>query len=462
MQITKEFNDALSSAALFAMENDNFAIISHYDADGLCAASIVAKALEREGKSFKIRIVKQLYRETMEEIKSMGKNFIFSDFGSGQIEIVKENFQNFLILDHHQSPLPFEPLHINPFFFSVDGGNEISGAGMCYLFAKALNPKNSDLSALAIIGAVGDMQDFSGSLIGINREIMADAEAEKILTVSKDLRLYGRISRPLVQFIEFSSSPVIPGLTANEKACIKFIAELGIELKEREHWKSYNDLSKEEKRLFSSSLILHMHEQKVPEWKIRELIGEVYTLNKEPFNSPLRDAKEFATLLNSCGRHQQPEVALAVCMGDREENYSKAVSLMAEHRKQLREGIEFIHKEGIEEFKNFYFFDAKDVIKESIVGIIAGMLYGSNLLSENKPIIAMALNEDGSAKVSGRGTKYLVNNGLNLGKTFKEICAELSDASDGGGHKIAAGCKIKPEHKERFLKLLDSKLAQGK
>jgi RecJ-like exonuclease len=153
-----------------------------------------------------------------------------------------------------------------------------------------------------------------------------------------------------------------------------------------------------------------------------------------------------------------PEVALRVCMGDRGESYNSALSLLAEHRRQLREAIEFLHSAGIEERETFYFFDSGDKIKDSIVGIVAGMLYGSGILAENKPIFAFARSEDGLIKVSGRGTQDLVYRGLNLGKLLKEICAELGDSSNGGGHKIAAGCRISPEHREKFLSLLSQKL----
>jgi RecJ-like exonuclease len=462
MADTVSLENALSDAASFVREKDNFAIVSHYDADGLCAAAILAKALERENKHYEIKIVKQLYAETMEEIKGMGNNYIFSDFGSSQIGIIKQNFSDFLILDHHQpATQEYEPLHINPFFFSVNGGNEISGAGMCYLFAEKLNPLNRDLSALAVVGAVGDMQDFSGRLLGMNRRILDDAVSSGLLDVSEDLRLYGRISRPLVQFLEFSGSPSLPGLTADEKACTKFISGLGIPLKGPDNsWRAYSGLSAEEKRIFTTSLILHLREKNVPERRVRSFIGEVYTLLQEDEKSPLRDAKEFATLCNSCGRHGRGEVALSVCMGDRSKAYSDALSLLTEHRKQLRQGISYIKEKGIEEKENFYFFDAGSEVKESIVGIIAGMLYGSGLLSETKPVFAMATNEDGSLKVSARATKALVERGLNLGALLKGICAEMSDSSEGGGHSIAAGCRIKPEERGKFLSILGDRIKE--
>ena len=129
---------------------------------------------------------------------------------------------------------------------------------------------------------------------------------------------------------------------------------------------------------------------------------------------------------------------------------------MREHRTALRKGIEFVEQNGVEERKNFYFFDAKDEIQDSLVGIIAGMLYGS-VIEENKPIIAFARNEDNTIKVSGRATSHLVRKGLDLGLAFKEIGKEINGV-EGGGHKPAAGAKVLEEKLEEFLEALEKKI----
>ncbi len=179
---------------------------------------------------------------------------------------------------------------------------------------------------------------------------------------------------------------------------------------------------------------------------------------KEFPKSPLRDAKEFATMLNATGRHGESEIGRAVCLGDRSKQYKKALSLLLEHRRQLRNGIELMQSEGVKETGSFYYFDAGDRIQDSIVGIVAGMLYGSGFISPNKPIIALARHEDNSIKVSARGTQDLVRAGLNLGLALKETCAELGEKSEGGGHFIAAGCRIDESELEKFLSLLGKEI----
>jgi RecJ-like exonuclease len=442
------------------LKRNDFVIVNHHDADGLCSAAIIEKALEREEKNFKQITAKQLYSDTIKEIKRKGKNFVFVDFGSGQIDLLKETLkENFFVIDHHQ-PLKINyEFHLNPFLFGFDGGTEISGAGMTYMLAKELNKKNKDLSALAVVGAVGDMQDYTGKLKGLNREIVKEAEEINLIKKENDLRLYGKISRPLIQFLSFSTNPIFPGLTANEKACREFISRTGIELKQNEEWKTYSDLSKEEKKKFVSELIMYLISNGFSEEKAKNIIGETYTLLKEEKKSPLRDAKEFATLLNSCGRHGKSDIGLKVCLGDRNQAYKNAMHLLIEHRKQLKKGIEWVQRNGVKEEKEFYFFNAEKNIKEEIVGIIAGMLYGS-ILVKQKPIIAFAIQDNGLIKVSARGTDELIKKGLNLGKLLKEICIELGNEAEGGGHKIAAGCRINSSQVKEFKEKLNEKIRE--
>lgn len=448
-------------------ERNNFFIVHHYDCDGLASAAVIVKALERAGKKVSgTKWLKQLYIEDFEEIKEEGKdngaeNYCFLDFGSLFLERMKEEFgENFFVIDHHQVKEGSDnEKHLNACTFGFSGNDEISSSGTVYLLAKELDEENKDLSALAIVGAAGDMQESRGNFEGLNKEILEDGISAGVLEVKKDLRLYGRVSRPLIQFLMYSSEPILPMLTANEANCAKFLQGLGIELKEGEHWRCYEDLKQEEKQKLVSGLMMQLMQFKVPEWKLQELIGEVYVLKKEMQKSPLSDVKEFATMLNACGRNERAELALKVCLGDREEAYSKALSLMAWHRMNLRKGIELMQEKGVEERENFYYFDSEGKIPDSIIGIVAGMLYGSGLISWNKPIIALARHQDGSIKASGRGTRELVRRGLNLGIAVREIAKELRQA-EGGGHKVAAGIKFEEKDKEKFLKILDEKIKE--
>lgn len=446
----------IKEVCAFIRERDNFTVVGHYDADGLSASGITGLLLKRLGKKFTIHNTKYPERGKMKEIRSWGNNFIFVDLGSGQLHVLEEELadKEFCIIDHHKPHNESDRPQANPHLSGVDGVNSVSGAGMAYLVARELSKKNKDLSKLAIVGAIGDMQDFDiGKLTGINVEILKEGEESGEVVVKKDLTLFGRHSRPLVQFLSYSADPFLPGLTANEENCRDFLHSLGIPLKAGETWNYYIDLNEDQKKRLISGLYVYGKQHGVPEDALRRLVGSVYEFPKEPERTELRDAKEFSTLLNACGRHDKTEIGVRVCMGDRKEAYQEARSLLQMHRKMLREGIEWAQENIIDEYKNMYVIDAGAKIKDTLIGVIAGMLYGTNVIRNDKPVIAITLNEDGELKISGRGTMHLVRKGLDLGDAMKTVAEKLG--GEGGGHNVAAGARLDPKLKKEFLTELD-------
>lgn len=438
------------------------AVIYNHDADGITSGAIGVSTLLRLGKTVKTLCLKQIYADEIQNILNLNADhYLFIDFGSGQLDLLQQHFKSFMVLDHHEPQNVEHELHLNPLLFGIDGGTEISAAGVAYAVSRSVTGKNTDLSPLAVVGALGDMQDsHHGKLSGFNESLVQEAVEEGFLRVSVDLRLYGRVSRPLAQFLMFSTSPILPGLTGNEEACNHFLAWLGIETKDENGWRSYEDLTVEERKKLVSALLMRLAEHQVPEWKLAQLIGENYTLIFEENKSPTRDAKEFATLLNAMGRHKFYDTALAVAMGDRGAAFGKAQTHLQQHRQQLAKGIELVNTPGkLQEFESFYFFDAGDQIKDSVVGIVAGMIYGSGKLNEHKPIFGLTKVDEQFVKVSGRGSDLAVKEGLHLGLMFRAMAAELGNSAEGGGHAIAAGIKFSASDQDRFLELLPNLLA---
>jgi single-stranded-DNA-specific exonuclease len=139
-------------------------VISHHDADGLSSASIVGAALARAKARFTIRIVEELREENVDELsKQKPDTIIFADIGSGYMELLAKRLdvKSSFILDHHppNAEVPKNIFQLNPHEFGIDGAKLVSAAGVCYLVARELSTENKDLSAVAVVGALGDMQD---------------------------------------------------------------------------------------------------------------------------------------------------------------------------------------------------------------------------------------------------------------------------------------------------------------
>ncbi len=165
-----------------ASKESTILTVTHFDADGLTAGAIAFEAVKRLNTIVHLRIVENLSEKTIEEIGKIDADFIiFSDIGSGYLDIVSKGLKNreIVIADHHQvlGEAPPNLHHFNTHLMGFNGSEEISGAGTAYLLAKAIDPKNVDLSALAIVGCLGDQQDKGPkrSLIGLNTEILEDA-----------------------------------------------------------------------------------------------------------------------------------------------------------------------------------------------------------------------------------------------------------------------------------------------
>lgn len=461
--------------ALKIKNAEDIVVISHIDADGITAGSIAARSLERLGKNFRIEFVKQLDARIIGNLKDENPQLVwFTDLGSGMLHEMYG--LNAVITDHHvpsasQVVLPREKrknlstffdalnkteiLQLNPHLFNKDGAVDISGSGTTYLVARELDRRNVDLSALAIVGAIGDMQDTEYlKLVGTNRILLREAKENGYIDYLMDARFFGRETRPVYKMLQYSTDPILPTITGDEKAAMRFLRELGIPLK-RESWRRWIDLTIEERKLILSELVKLILRMGYGHELASRLIGEVYILSHEERGTPLRDAKEFATLLNACGRYRQAFIGYQVCLGDRDEYYKRALSMLSRHRRNLVEGINFVKEIGLIKREYLQYFHAGSNINENIVGIVASMIL-SEEGKEQLPIIAFANSEDGNIKVSVRSPRVLVNQGVDFSIIMKEASAMVGGY--GGGHNIAAGASIPPGKEEEFIDIVEKML----
>lgn len=454
----QRFDRAAVQCAELIKKSKETLVVSHIDADGLTAAGIMCTALGRLQKPYETTFLKKLDDAALKKIadSSGGRLVIFTDLGSGALASIKSSGINAVVTDHHR-PTPVDhDYHMNPHLFGLNGSTEISGAGVAFLLSLKLGD-NMDLSSLAIVGAVGDLQDMRAhALVGVNRQILELAAANGFISYEKDLKLFGRQTRPIYKLLQYSSDPFIPGLSGCEDACVAFIENAGVPVK-TDSWRRWIDLSTQEKKALTSKLFQYCMSCGMPPHKIQRLVGEVYTLLHEKAGTELRDAPEYSTLLNATARYDHADTGLKVCMGDRGEAFNYARDLLEAHRHNLVNGLNLVADKGVCRLANLQYFDAGDKIRETIVGIIAGMSSSLDCVSREVPVIGLARSESG-IKVSARGNHDLILRGLNLAMALDEAASAVGGV--GGGHDIAAGATI-PEGKEaEFLAILDKKIGE--
>ena len=456
-------------------------IYTHIDADGIAAGAILGKAFYRANIPFQITVLRQLEKEEILKIvKRQSNNFIFfSDFGSGQyLELQERLIENghltsFIILDHHfpqnintkeeidlinEIHQKTAPWQINPYFYGIDGSIEISGAGLCYYFAKTLNEKNFDLSPVAIVGAIGDIQNRgeNKSFIGLNSLIVDEAKRDGYIEIIDDLNFSS--IKPLNEAIAYSSEIILPGLSKDVNKTLKFLQSLGILMENSEgNIRTLKDLNKDEKQKISSAIIEYasLKLDIEPNEIIKKLIINRYLMKKDNAYSALYDSNEFSYVLNACGRTNNASLGIAIAMGDRTIAYQQVHDIILNYKNSILKGLSWIkEKNKIHQMDFIQYFFGEDIIPEKIIGTISSILIldRSELIDIMKPVFGIAIREDENVyKISGRAHEEIVNRGINLSEAIRDTLEFINLDSLGGGHPPAAGTKVPVEKIEVFL-----------
>jgi single-stranded-DNA-specific exonuclease len=448
-----------AKAIMETVEKDGFIhVFSHLDADGVAAAAIIGKALFRLDARFRLRVTQWIDEKIIGEIISDKPQLVvLTDFGSGYLDLLDEKVPGFrvLILDHHQITGDVDNenfVQVNPHLQGIDGATDVSGSGVAYFVAKAVNAENVDLAPIALVGALGDLQDKNEQrkLGGLNELIVDDAVAAKLVTVEKDLTFFGRETRPIHRALAATNSPFIPGLSGEEDKSLAFLASLDIKPKEGEKWRALRDLTEDEKKRLSSALADYLISKGLHA-EVANLIGNVYVLANEEAWTPLRDAREFAVLLNSTGRMDRPSLGIAICMGDRGAALEEANKVLEDYRKSISTYLGWVMEkpERMKELENIYVVYGETFINEKIIGTISSIL-STSLTNPEKPLIAFSnIEEENAAKFSARTTAMALSKGVNLGDVMR--VASEKYGGKGGGHNVAAGAQVPIDQTENFI-----------
>jgi len=425
-------------------ERGDVIVYSHIDADGLCSAGIFSSVLDREGIGHEVRFLKQV-----EKAPRGGDLTVFLDFGSGQLELLK-GLGDVIVIDHHQPQnyLWDGLLHLNAYDLGIDGSAGISAAGMSYLVGQGFGD-NTDLASLAVIGAVGDVQNFWGKFEERNVEILEQAVKNGQVKVENDVLLYGRHSRPLFKSLQYFTDPYVPGVSNSESGSSSLLKSLGIRMRHGLGFRTMAELSFGERQKLGNELIKRALGAAPPRLKKhvpRLIVGETYELLNEKPRTELRDVDEFSTVLNACGKNGNPELGFEIAKGNRERE-GEMNKFVRKHRQNLARGMEKVGDE-IFQGRGYQYFDGRGKVGETLIGTIASMLLGSEYTDPYKPILGIA-GEGTTLKISARCSRLLVLEGENLGLTLRKAAEGVGGI--GGGHAPAGGAFVPEEKLEEFL-----------
>jgi hypothetical protein len=225
-------------------------------------------------------------------------------------------------------------------------------------------------------------------------------------------------------YFEFSGNP---------EGVDEFLSKLGIS-------GEVGDLDIDSLRRLTSALVLTLLKRGCLE-AIDSIVGDRYYLKHEV----IRDARRLVSIVNTCGKLEEPSVGFSLCLRDRGA-LEHALELDRDNRQALINTMKMV-EQSLCEKEHLRCVILSDV---SGTGAIAGTV--TRYLFPDKPFIGLNRMSD-IVKVSGRGTRKLVSQGLDLASALRSAAEAVGGV--GGGHSIASGASIPLGCEEEFLRVAD-------
>jgi len=439
LDLPRVYRDRLDRAVSLLRRSAAVRIFTHYDADGLAAGAIVAKALRRAGFFIHLTAGHNLDGEIAASLEAEGNELVvLCDMGSGQLDAVERLSAPVIILDHHK-PLRETTkadgvVQINPYFGEINGMEELCGASTAFTFALHLDAKNWDCAPLAIAGMTADRQHVQGFL-GPNGQIVAEAQKRKLILQERTLNLPGG---PVGEALTSCIDPYFAGLSGRPEAVAAFLKELKIDPR-----KPLRELDEPAKRRLATGLSMRLLRQGCRPETVEEITGTVIHIP-----SLEATAVDLMELLSACGRLEHPADGVAMALGD-PKALESAKRLREDYQASIRAQLLRIEAEGVAQRDHIQHFVGPN-------GNLAGTQCGlamAFLLDQSKPCLALA-SGNGKTRISSRGTRWLVSRGLDLAAALREAAAAVGGV--GGGHPVASGATIPQGREEEFLSRVDA------
>ncbi|HIJ07181.1 MAG: Uncharacterized protein XE11_1547 [Methanomicrobiales archaeon 53_19] len=370
--------------------SDFVEIYAHHDVDGVAAASIICTALTRIHVPFHLHIRSTITRDMIPDDTPV----LLCDFGSSLPDLP----ESVMVIDHHVPSFSGE-FHVNPRLSGIDGDLELSASGAAYYVARELG-ENRDLTGLAIMGVIGDRQDF----LGQNREILNEGIGNGVISTRPGFMLAGRT---LYDRLFLATDPYLPGISGNDTVCREMARIV------------QPDLPAEDDSFFLSRLVLGVDEE-ASATALQRIVSDSYQLEREV----IPWAPAMAAVIDACGKSGRGGLAVSLCMGD-PAGLEEAWDIFSEFRQKILMSVE--SADVIDE--GWY-----RVAYQTVSSDVADLL--STDISRSSPVFVIA-GDDEFCSVSARTPP-----GLHLDLDSIVRTAAAAVGGSGGGHMKRAGATI--------------------
>lgn len=389
-------------------------LFSHADVDGISSLKILSSLKEIYPQiNFEFNLLGFFSIKSLQK-KIFGPELLFFlDLGAAFLPELSIFKNQIIILDHHKlnenKTKPQNLIHVNPELFGEDGGRTGCGASLSFALLFFLDSKQAIKKiSYFFAGMIGDKQD-RGAPTWVNRELIHFLLQQKKI---KKSRYNLNFLKSTGETLKYSFAPIFPS----------FFGKINKKINKKE---CYNLMLKQISGLKNKCI------------KKEEL--------KEIYYSPLLEPFYFT--------------------------FFKIYSFFATHSSNMfLESNEQLQKKKLEEFKKKILIPLSKEINKTYIDskkyfyIVYNFFFLNPLFVEtiylyktdaNKPIVSIKTTKY-EHHLSFRCTRELVEKGINFAHMLSKIFKKMPGT--GGGHKIAAGAKIKIEHLDQFLDLFGQEL----
>jgi single-stranded-DNA-specific exonuclease len=393
--------------ALHLLAQEFVEIYAHHDADGIAAGAIIATAMHRAGRPFRLRCTPRI---TPADLTGEA-GVLLCDFGASREDLPP----HVMVIDHHPPRFDGE-FHVNPALAEPSGGGEVPASGAAYMVAQHMG-ENRDLAGIALVGMIGDNQEWSGA----NRGILNDGIANGYITTGRGILLPGR---DLTEALTLATRPYLDGISGDEAAARKLVEECSPEGKI-----SLDALL---------SLVVLRAGTSVVAGALESIYGDTYTLEKEA----IADLHTLAAVVDACGRAGRGGFAASLLLS-RQVPEHEAWEALRSYRAKVIAAIRSAQPLDVDGWYG--------VGDASVNGPVADALVLSR--GGERPVFVFSPGE-GVWHISARCPAGVR---MDLEKVVRDLARSCD--GDGGGHRCRAGATISARYLDQFRKGLAEAMA---
>jgi len=414
-------------------------IRAHDDVDGICSGTIAFLTVRALGGSAHLSFSGHLYEDELAKLLSGRPEFLMlCDMGSDLVPVLRKSRVPYLVLDHHPSEERDDQL-VNPWAFGINGAREISASGCAYLVSRALDGDSTALALIAICGAYGDMQSIEGP----NERILTEAESTGLVKRRKEIRLIGRVDRPIEYSIRYSTSPFIRDLAGDPDAVREFLKEVGLAT---DPTLTISQLDADKERMLISGIVERMVRANASTFEAEKLFGSTLRLPR----AAVPTIEDLVDYLESCAALKRYSVGFSLLVGE-PGALAEAEGCRLCYKEKIFEGVR-LFKRAVR-MPNIEYLVLEGWTEYS--GKLSTIYANAGFARQDAPVFA--LNAEGQhIKVSARANPQLVKKGLDLGRALSRVAERFGGV--GGGHDVAAGARVPRGCQEEFLRALDKEI----